>query len=115
MTSSLTDGALAWAADLTLALLLLALVLATWRLVRGPHVADRLVALDLMAVLGAGLIVLEAMREGSPLLLRPALIVGLVGFLGTIAFSAALQRTAEVAVRDDPGPSGARSGQGDRP
>lgn len=76
----------------TLVLLTAALALGLVRLVKGPSLADRVVALDVIALVVVGLIVVDALRQGQPLLLRPALLVGLVGFLATVAFASNLLR-----------------------
>ena len=81
------SSVLAFAQGLALVLLGLALALALFRLARGPSLADRVVALDLIATVAVGLVILEAVRSGEALLLRPALVVALVGFLATVAFA----------------------------
>lgn len=86
---------LSLAASLAQLVMTAALVLGLVRLARGPSLADRVVALDLVAVVAAGLIALEAVREGQPLLLRPAFVVALLGFLGTVAFAHSLLRRKE--------------------
>jgi len=75
-------------------MLLAALALALLRLVRGPTLADRVVALDLIAVVLVGWVAVEAIRTGRTILLRPALVLALVGFLGTLAFARYLERRA---------------------
>lgn len=66
-------------------MLAVALALAVWRLIRGRHLADRVVALDLVAVAVVGLVAVDSIRLASPMLLRPALLLALVGFLATVA------------------------------
>lgn len=83
VTSPVLDGA----THLSLLLLALGLLLALVRLARGPSLADRVVALDLVAVLTVGFVAVEALRSGQAVLLRPALVVALVGFLATVAFA----------------------------
>jgi multicomponent Na+:H+ antiporter subunit F len=69
-----------------LALVGLALFLTFIRLVRGPTLPDRVVALDLMGVLAVGMIAACAVATDQPVLLDPATVLALVGFLGTVAF-----------------------------
>lgn len=69
-----------------------ALVLALVRVVRGPTAFDRIVALDLIAALCLGVIVLFAIHFDQPVFVDAALIIALVGFLGTVAFSRFLER-----------------------
>lgn len=73
------------------------LFLALIRLVRGPTLPDRVVALDLMGVMTVGMIAAYAVTANQPLLLDPAAVLALVGFLSTAAFSRFLERRA----RDD--------------
>ena len=75
-----------------LAMVGLALFLAFVRLVRGPTLPDRVVALDLMGVLAVGMIAAYAVATDQPGLLDPAAVLALVGFLGTVAFARYLER-----------------------
>ena len=80
------------AARLALAMVGLALFLAFVRLVRGPTLPDRVVALDLIGVLSVGMIAAWAVAMDQPVLLDPAAVLALVGFLGTVAFARYLER-----------------------
>jgi multicomponent Na+:H+ antiporter subunit F len=82
------------AAALAIAMVVLALFLAFVRLVRGPTIPDRVVALDLMGVLTVGMIAAYAVATDQPVLLEPATVLALVGFLGTVAFARYLERRA---------------------
>ena len=75
------------AARLALALVGLAMFLTFVRLVRGPTLPDRVVALDLMGVLAVGMLAAAAVATDSPVLLDPATVLALVGFLGTVGFA----------------------------
>ncbi len=68
------------------------LALAVWRLLRGPSLADRVVALDLIAVLVIGMIAVDAVVTGEASFLRVATAVALLAFLGTIAFARHLEK-----------------------
>ena len=70
-----------------LAMVVLSLFLTFVRLVRGPTLPDRVVALDLMGVLAVGMIAAYAVAADQPGLMDPAAVVALVGFLGTVAFA----------------------------
>lgn len=70
-----------------LALLSVALFLSFFRLVRGPQLQDRIVAMDLIAVLTVGIIVTASAGTGQHSLLDAASVIALVGFLGTVAYS----------------------------
>jgi multicomponent Na+:H+ antiporter subunit F len=82
----------ALAPNLALALVGLALFLAFIRLVRGPTLPDRVVALDLMGVLAVGMLAAYAVATNQAVLLDPAAVLALVGFLGTVAFARYLER-----------------------
>jgi multicomponent Na+:H+ antiporter subunit F len=75
-------------------LLLVALLLAFARLVRGPSLPDRVVALDLIAVISAGFIAIYAIDSGQPVFLDAAIVLGLITFLGSVAFARYIERRA---------------------
>lgn len=77
-----------------LALLAIAMVCCVARLVVGPTLPDRVVALDLMGMFAVGVIAIFAMLIGRPVLLSVCLIMGLILFLGTAAFALYLERRA---------------------
>lgn len=80
------------AAGLALAMIGLSMALTFIRLVRGPTLPDRVVALDLMGVLAVGMLAAYDVAADQPLLLDPAAVLALVGFLGTVAFARYLAR-----------------------
>lgn len=75
-------------------LLLVAMALATIRLVRGPGLANRVVALDVIAVLGAALTALFAIQFERPVFLDVTMILALVSFVGTVAFAYYIEKGA---------------------
>jgi multicomponent Na+:H+ antiporter subunit F len=81
-------------APLIFVMLMVALVLAFTRLVRGPTLADRVVALDLIAVLSVGFIAMYALDNDQPVFLDASIVLALVAFLGTVAFARYLERRA---------------------
>ena len=64
-----------------------ALLLSFVRLVRGPTLPDRVVAVDLIGVCSVGLIVLGAAVSGERAFLDAAVVIALLGFLGTVAYA----------------------------
>ena len=76
----------------TLATLGAALIVAFIRLVKGPTLPDRVVAIDLIGVLVVGLIVVLAGSSGVRATLDAAIVIALVGFLGTIAYATYVER-----------------------
>jgi multicomponent Na+:H+ antiporter subunit F len=77
-----------------LAILLVGLFLAFARLVRGPSLPDRVIALDLIAVTSAAFIAVYAIDSGQPVFLDAAIVLGLITFLGTVAFARYVERRA---------------------
>ena len=70
-----------------LTLLIAAMLLSSARLLRGPTLSDRILALDTLNTLGIGLIGVIAIRTGVALYLDIAIALGLVGFLSTVALA----------------------------
>ena len=66
-------------------LVVVALILVFVRLVRGPDIVDRIVALDLIAILAAAVTAITAIRTNEAVLLDAAIVMALVAFLGTVA------------------------------
>ena len=83
------SGAEAIAAASLIALVLLSagLLLSTIRILIGPTVADRVLALDLLTILALGFVGALTIRTGFTLYLDIAIALGLLGFLATIAFA----------------------------
>lgn len=75
-----------------IALLVLAIVLAFLRLVRGPSIPDRVLALDLMTTTGMAVIAVFAVATEQVVILDVAIVLALVSFVGTIAFAYYLER-----------------------
>jgi multicomponent Na+:H+ antiporter subunit F len=78
--------------QLALGALGVALLLAVVRLVKGPTMPDRIVAMDLVGVLVVGLIVVLAGSTGVRAALDAAIVIALVGFVGTVAYATYVQR-----------------------
>lgn len=57
------------------------------RIFKGPSIVDRVVGLDLLITIGIGIITIYSIRQNEELLLDVAIILALIAFLGTIAFS----------------------------
>lgn len=70
----------------------LTLLLCGWRLLLGPTIADRVLALDTLYLSLVALVVMLGLRWQTPLLFEAALIVALLGFVGTVALARYLSR-----------------------
>jgi len=78
---------LAWSATFGYWALIAAFALSLVRLVKGPTLPDRIVALDLMTVLATAFTVLLAIDNGEGHFIDVALALGLVSFLATVGFA----------------------------
>ncbi len=62
-------------------------LLAMVRLLRGPHVGDRILALDTMVINAIALIVLLGMYWGTEIYFESAMIFAMLGFVSTVALA----------------------------
>ena len=76
---------LAYVIPLCLTLLGLALLLATARLVKGPSLPDRALALDTLYINAIALIILYGIWQGTELFFEIALLIAVLGFVSTVA------------------------------
>jgi multicomponent K+:H+ antiporter subunit F len=81
-----------WSVSIAQLLLLAAMALALFRLLRGPRAQDRILALDAIYVNAMLLLVTLGIRTGSPLYFEAALVIGLLGFVATLALAKFLMR-----------------------
>jgi multicomponent Na+:H+ antiporter subunit F len=89
------DGVPDGVISLALLALAIALLLSFVRLLRGPSLMDRVVALELIASLVAGIVATYAIGSDEPALIDVAIALALVAFLAAVAFA----RYAERALR----------------
>lgn len=75
-----------------LPVLSLSVVLIFVRFVKGPSLSDRVIALDLLITTGIGIIALYSIINNKPTFLDIAMILALIAFLGTVAFSYYMER-----------------------
>jgi len=68
-------------------LMSLSILLAVYRLVRGPTSADRAIALDLLANFGIGVIALISIVYQHAVFLDVAIVLALVAYLATVTFA----------------------------
>jgi multicomponent Na+:H+ antiporter subunit F len=79
-------------ARITLVTLGIALVISFVRIVKGPTLPDRIVAMDLLNVLVVGLIVVLAGWTGVRATLDAAIVIALIGFLSTVGYARYVER-----------------------
>lgn len=75
-----------------LPLLSISLVFVFVRFFRGPTIVDRVIALDLIVTIGIGIISVYSIIYDQPNFLDIALILALIAFLGTVAFTYYLEK-----------------------
>ena len=83
---------LSWALPLAMVILALAMVLALVRLLRGPNAQDRILALDCMYLNGMLLMLVLGIQQATMHYFEAALLVALLGFVGTTAMAKFLLR-----------------------
>jgi multicomponent K+:H+ antiporter subunit F len=74
------------------AIVALAMVLALFRLFAGPHAQDRVLALDTLYVNAMILMLLFGIRSTTTLFFEAALVIGILGFVATVALAKFLLR-----------------------
>ena len=77
---------------ITLTILALAVLAAVARLVKGPSLPDRVVAMDLIGVLVVGIIVVLAATTRVRPTLDAAVVIALIGFVATVAYAIYVER-----------------------
>lgn len=84
----MTAAVLPW----VLAMLGLSIGLSLFRLVRGPGLPDRILALDTLYVVTTALLVALGIWLDSGVYFEAAMLIALLGFVGTVALSRYLER-----------------------
>jgi multicomponent Na+:H+ antiporter subunit F len=91
---------LEWAIGLTYGLLLLGIGFAFLRLMRGPSLPDRVIALEYITVLTVAFVAVYAIETEHPAFLDVAVALALALFLATVAFARFLERRHVPPVAD---------------
>ena len=94
---------LSYCIAISLGILGLSLLLTTFRVVRGPTLPDRVLALDMLTAIAIGFIAVLGIRTGAGYYVDIAIALGLVGFLATVAFARFVTTRGPGAVDPDPG------------
>lgn len=79
--------ALLVASTISFIMITVAIVITVIRLILGPSLPDRVVALDLLGILAVSFIAIYSLATGREVFLDAALALALVSFLGTVAFA----------------------------
>ena len=75
-----------------LPMLTISTILIFIRFIKGPSIADRVISFDLMIIVGLGTIAVASMLSNQSTFLDVAMVVALIGFLSTVAFSYYLEK-----------------------
>jgi multicomponent Na+:H+ antiporter subunit F len=86
------SGVLGAALALTMLCLIVALLATTYRLLRGPTLADRVVALDMISMLLVVFLVVFRFVSGVNAYMYAAIGLALIAFLATVAFAHYVER-----------------------
>lgn len=88
----MTATILNWSLAISLIFVSIALLCATYRMLRGPRAQDRVLGLDAAYLNGMLLFLLFGIRSGDTVYFEAALIIALLGFIGTAALAKFLMR-----------------------
>lgn len=83
---------LSGALQITIGMVTLAAVLNVYRLIKGPDAPDRVLALDTLYINAIALIILLGIALGTRLYMESALLIAVMGFVGTVALAKYLKR-----------------------
>lgn len=88
----MTAAVLNWSLVVSQIFVSLALICAAFRMLRGPRAQDRVLGLDAAYLNGMLLFLLFGIRSGDTVYFEAALIIALLGFIGTAALAKFLMR-----------------------
>ena len=83
---------LVWSVTFSQACLVLAMVLAALRMSRGPRAQDRVLALDTLYACSMLLLLVFGIRTGRDIYFEASLVIGMLGFVATVALAKFLMR-----------------------
>jgi multicomponent Na+:H+ antiporter subunit F len=92
---NIADGVLDPIIGAALLAMAISLIITFYRIVRGPSLMDRVVALELTASLVAGIVAIYAIGTDEPALIDVAIALALVAFLSAVAFAHYAERTTQ--------------------
>lgn len=78
--------------QIAIALVGLACLMSFWRLLKGPDAPDRILALDTLFVNTIAMLVLFGVLRGNAIYFEAALLIAMMGFIGTVALCKYLLR-----------------------
>jgi multicomponent Na+:H+ antiporter subunit F len=84
---TLSESVLHYATMISLGILCISFALTVWRVITGPTLPDRILALDMLVAVAIGFIAVFAVKTGFMLYVDIAIALGLLGLLATIALA----------------------------
>jgi multicomponent K+:H+ antiporter subunit F len=88
----MSETILFWSLSIAQVLLVLAMLAAVFRMIKGPRAQDRVLSLDALYVDAMLLMVVFGIRSGTTLYFEAALIIGVLGFASSVALAKFLMR-----------------------
>jgi len=70
----------------------LALLMNLWRVITGPELSDRILALDTMVINAIALLILYGILRGTAVYFEASMLFAMVGFISTVAYCRYLLR-----------------------
>jgi multicomponent Na+:H+ antiporter subunit F len=89
-----------WSVAVSFGVLSLSLLITVVRVVIGPTLPDRVLALDMLVAVAIGFIAVLGISTGQALYVDIAIALGLVGFLATVAFARFILQRKTVEVEE---------------
>jgi multicomponent K+:H+ antiporter subunit F len=84
---SALEPALLMVINVGVAAIVLGILLCIYRLLKGPHLSDRVLAIDTMGIHVVALVILLAIRQRSTMFFDAVLVIAIIGFASTVALS----------------------------
>ena len=81
-----------WTVQFAIVAIVAGMMICIFRLLRGPHLVDRALAVDIIAIQLVGLVILLTLSMGSLVLIDGILVLSLLSFAGTVAMAQFIAR-----------------------
>jgi len=88
-----------WSLNIAMLIISISVLLTAYRVVKGPSMSDRVIALDSMGIQVIGLVAIFSVKHHTQAFLDIILLIGILAFIGTISFAKFLER-GEIIERD---------------
>ncbi|RSK28584.1 Na(+)/H(+) antiporter subunit F1 [Bacillus sp. HMF5848] len=78
--------------NISLVIMSISTLLALYRVVKGPSIPDRMIALDTIGVYLMGLTAITSLKLNTDAFLEVIMLIGALAFIGTVALSKFIER-----------------------